>query len=815
MGKSPLDIAWVLVCTGLIFVMQAGFLCLESGFTRTKNSINVAIKNLTDFGVSVVLFWLCGYALMFGTSRDGWIGQTGWLFRIGEGDPWLDAFFLFQVMFCATSTTILSGAVAERVGFLGYLIIATVVSGLLYPVFGHWAWNGAQAGSYAGWLAQAGFVDFAGSSVVHSVGGWVSLAVLLIIGPREGRFPPGGKPRNFTGSNIPLSVLGVCLLWLGWFGFNGGSTLAVNRQIAGVLANTVLAGAAGMVITLGVGWVRLGRPDVRLVINGSLAGLVAITASCHAVSSASAVAIGGIAGLVMLGVEHLLEHYRIDDAVGAVPVHLGAGIWGTLAVALFGEPAALGTGLDRVSQAGIQGLGIVACGVWSLGIGYLVLRSINRFFRFRVTPEQERIGLNVSEHGATTELLDLATAMDAQARTGDLSLRAPVEPFTEVGQIAEQYNRVMQALEETREYTGHIVSTTTTLISRIAPDGTILSVNPAVTRTTGYSAQEMIGRNWWRIFYPGEDFRQVERLRRDFSNTPLINYEMALTTKAGVKRVISWNIVNRFGPSGEFLEVISIGADVTERREVERMKDEFLSLISHELRTPLTSIRMSLTMLAEGTLGPLLDKGQRMVQIAVASTDRLVRLINDLLDIERLQSGRLQMTIQPCDVRALLQQAAEAMQAMAQTAGVTLSVAPVRASVPADSFRILQVLNNLLNNAIKFSPAGSTVWLSAAQEGDRVLIQVKDQGRGIPPDKLESIFERFQQVDASDAREKGGAGLGLPICRGIVEQHGGRIWAASTLGESSTFFVALPAGISQAVETLDGGALQQAPEPLT
>ena len=448
MEKSLVDIFWVLICAVLVFLMQAGFTCMESGLTRSKNSINVAIKNITDFGISTILFWAFGFALMFGTSHGAWIGLTGFFLPLDEG-TWPTAFFLFELMFCATAVTIVSGATAERMRFRSYIIVSIILSGLIYPTFGHWVWNGSQNGISSGWLGMLGFVDFAGSTVVHSVGGWVALAALLVIGPREGRFPKVGVHKKIHGSNLPLSVLGVLLLWIGWFGFNGGSTLAMNDQVAGIVTNTFLAGASGSMATLAIGWMLRRRADVELLIFGAIAGLVAITAPAHSVNAIWALVIGGIGGIVMLGVEYLLEHFHIDDAVGAIPVHLGAGIWGTLAVAIFGETELLNTGLNRWTQLLTQVIGIGVCFLWVFGTSYISFRVINRFLPLRVTPEDEYIGLNVSEHGATTELLDMFRAMDDQARTGDMNLRVPVEPFTEVGQIAARYNWVMDALQKT------------------------------------------------------------------------------------------------------------------------------------------------------------------------------------------------------------------------------------------------------------------------------------------------------------------------------------------------------------------------------
>lgn len=449
--RELVNYLWVVVAAALVFFMQAGFSMVESGLTRSKNSINVAIKNLTDLGVSMIVFWLFGFALMFGNSRFGLAGSTGFLPDFsGSGAFGAAAFFLFQAMFASTSATIVSGAVAERMKYGGYILGTLFLSGLVYPLFGHWAWGGLggeSAGTGQGWLASIGFVDFAGSTVVHSVGGYVSLAALLVLGSRSGRFRKNGAPVKIPGSNIPLSVAGVIILWFGWIGFNGGSTLAMTDRVPSIILHTCLAGGAGMLSALFLGWAITGIPDVTFVMNGSLAGLVAITANCHAVTSPEAVIIGAVAGAVMLAADRLLEHFRVDDAVGAIPVHLAAGVWGTLAVGFFGDPELLAVTPIWGSQIAAQVIGIGACALWSFGVSYAFFRLLNLVFPLRVSPEDEKYGLNAAEHGASTELFELFSTMEEQAAGGDLSLRLPVEPFTEIGQIAERYNAVMAALE--------------------------------------------------------------------------------------------------------------------------------------------------------------------------------------------------------------------------------------------------------------------------------------------------------------------------------------------------------------------------------
>ncbi|HNJ64510.1 MAG TPA: ammonium transporter [Turneriella sp.] len=444
------DQLWVLFASALVLFMQAGFLCVESGLTRTKNSINVAIKNVTDFGVATVAFWLFGFGLMFGLSYSGIVGTSGFFTGFNGGSGWGSTFFIFQLMFCGTASTIVSGAVAERMSFTAYLASTTIISLIIYPIAGHWAWGGALPETGKGWLANKGFVDFAGSTVVHSVGGWVALAALLHIGARVGRFSEvDGSAQKMNPSNLPLAMLEGIILWFGWIGFNGGSTLALNEQVGPVIAKTLLAGAVGMLAALFLGWWHDGYPEATQPLNGSLAGLVSITAGCNAVNEWQAAVIGLVGGSLVLPVDKLLEKLRIDDAVGAIPVHLVGGIWGTLAVGLFGAQAKLGTGLGRADQVLVQLVGILCIGAFAFSVAYLLLWILNRLHPLRVSPEDEKTGLNISEHRARTDLIDLFFVMDHQKQTGDLSYNVPVEPFTEVGQIAERYNEVLARVRST------------------------------------------------------------------------------------------------------------------------------------------------------------------------------------------------------------------------------------------------------------------------------------------------------------------------------------------------------------------------------
>lgn len=437
---GELDQLWVLIGTALVLLMQGGFLLLEAGMTRAKNYINVAVKNLADLGLAVALFWLVGFGLMFGDSAGGIVGLSLFAMDLPLVDADTSVLFLFQVVFAGTTVTILSGAIAERTSFTGYIGIVVAMA-FVYPVYGHWVWGGGFLGSW-------GFVDFAGSTVVHSIGGWAALAAAIVIGPRHGRFDGNNSIRP---SNLPMAMTGGVLLWFGWLGFNGASILAFDETVPGVIAITMIGGAFGLVTAMFVDWRRHGYPTPASPLNGALAGLVAVTAGAHALNTLAAALVGAFGALVALRVERALEKRQIDDAVGAVPVHLGAGVWGTLAVGIFGRSDVLGTGLNRVEQVLVQGVGIGVAAVWGFGLCLVIFRLIDRRVPLRVPLEDEIEGLNVAEHREPTALIDLLQHMSHQARTGAITDPIESESFTEVGQIAEQFNDLTAQLRTMAE----------------------------------------------------------------------------------------------------------------------------------------------------------------------------------------------------------------------------------------------------------------------------------------------------------------------------------------------------------------------------
>jgi len=398
--QRGIDTVWVLIAAFLVFFMQAGFGMLEAGFVRAKNTCNILTKNFMDFCIASLGFFMFGYAIMFGIGNN-FIGLTGWFLngaQSGANIP-LYAFWLFQAAFCGAAASIVAGGMAERMKFPAYIIYSFAISVLIYPLVGHWIWGG-------GWLAKLNFADFAGSTVVHVVGGFAALIGTIILGPRIGKYNSDGTVNAIEGHSIPLASLGVFILWFGWFGFNPGSTLGVSNGdlIARVAINTNLSAAMGGITAMLFVWKIFGKPDLSMAMNGALAGLVAITAPCAFVEPWAAIVIGGIGGIIVVLGVILLDKLNIDDPVGAVPVHGFNGIWGTLSIGLFGR-ASLGlanNGLfygGGLKQLGIQLLGVTTVIIFILISMGFVFKCIDKLIGLRVSREEELRGLDIGEHG--------------------------------------------------------------------------------------------------------------------------------------------------------------------------------------------------------------------------------------------------------------------------------------------------------------------------------------------------------------------------------------------------------------------------------
>lgn len=415
--NAPINFVWVLMCAFLVFLMQGGFAMLEGGLVRAKNVGNIMMKNLMDFSSASLGYWLIGFALMFGTDAFGVLGTDGFLLMGDSYDVNVYLLWMFQAVFAGTAATIVSGAMAERTKFKTYMIFSFLISTFIYSIYGHWVWGGGWLSTLGDTLGLGvGHVDFAGSGVVHMVGGTAGLAGALVLGPRIGKYDANGKPKAMPGHSVSMAMLGVFLLWFGWFGFNPGSTLAATElRISVIAVNTSLAAGAGALTAALYTWWRYGLPDVTMAGNGAIAGLVAITAPCAWVESWAAVAIGLIAGVLVTVSVRFFENKGIDDPVGAVSAHMVNGAWGLIAVGIFADgtygnyttdgPFIVGILYDPVVGAGqlaAQLIGVVAAFAWTFGTSYAMFKALDKIIGLRVSKEEELAGLDVFEHGITT-----------------------------------------------------------------------------------------------------------------------------------------------------------------------------------------------------------------------------------------------------------------------------------------------------------------------------------------------------------------------------------------------------------------------------
>jgi Amt family ammonium transporter len=392
-----LNIVWTALAAFLVFFMQAGFAMVEAGFTRAKNACNIMMKNLMDFSVGSIMWFLIGFGLMFGGGSSGFFGASHFAATDFAASDLNWTFWIFQCVFAGTAATIVSGAMAGRTKFTGYLCYSGVICAVIYPISGHWAW-GSLFGVGEGWLEKMSFIDFAGSTVVHSCGGWLALAGAIVLGPRLGKYTPDGKSMPILGHNIPLAALGVFILWFGWFGFNPGSTTTGDSSIGFIAMTTNLAAAAGAITAMITAWIRFKKPDVSMSLNGVLAGLVAITAGCANVTPVHAIIIGALAGiLVVVSVEFIDKVLKIDDPVGAVSVHGVCGAFGTIMAGVFNTAGT--PGYVEGGSVMTQLIGVGAMFVWAFGLGMILFTIIKKTIGLRASADEEMRGLDIGEHG--------------------------------------------------------------------------------------------------------------------------------------------------------------------------------------------------------------------------------------------------------------------------------------------------------------------------------------------------------------------------------------------------------------------------------
>lgn len=735
------DIFFLVMCSFLVMFMQAGFLMLESGLVRAKNSINVAAKNLLDLILVFLAFWTVGFGLMFGDSIQGLLGSS--LFLVDKTEVPLAAFFILHAMFCATATTIISGAISERAKLTVYAMIVVVVAVVIYPLFGHWAWGGLYRDEAIGWLEQLGFVDFAGATTVHTLGGAVALAAVIVLGPRRGRFD--GDDAAFKGQNLVIATGGVIFLWIGWFGFNGGAHLKLDNSVVGIMLNTAISGAAGGGVALVYSHIKLKIVDVPLVANGTLAGLVSVTASAHAIDSGVAFIIAAIGTGVMISMLHLLEKLKIDDAVGAIPVHLGAGVWGTLAVAILANPAELATGLSMGHQLLIQLLGLVVCVLWAFSITWCALTLLNRYYPLRVSEHHEHIGLNKAEHNATTELNDLIFEMQQQENNRDFSHHVHVEPFTDIGQIASQYNRVIDKF------------------------------NAATAEIN--SKHQQLSEAHYEIKQTHSHLLQSEKM-------------------AGLGQVAAGVAHEINNPVGFVLSNI---------QTLEQYMSFFKTLI-HEYKTLVVAkndesaacqiLERIDQICQQEDLDFVLDDTQDLINESIEGVNRVKDIVLNLKTFSHPGGDK--------------RQSASLNEVLDSTVKIIWNELKYKVTLEKDyaadlpelmcsPSQLSQVFMNLMVNAGHAIEKQGVIKLATCQQDDSLIVTVSDDGCGIDEQHLQQIFQPFFTT-----KEAGkGTGLGLSLSFGIIEQHGGQMSAASTVGQGTTFTVTLPLAHHTTIKSTD------------
>lgn len=818
-APDGLEASFVLLCAAMVFLMQAGFCLLESGLVRSKNSINVATKNILDSCLTLFLYTACGFGLMFGASYNGWIG-------LGDSasvfdSPELLSFFIFQAIFCTTAATIVSGAIAERVRLGIYLIITIVLSTIIYPIAGHWIWGGALTGS-KGWLENLGFVDWAGSVGVHVVGGFAALAAAQLVGARRNL-----PTKRFTsGHSLTLSILGCFLLWFGWWGFNGGAGFRFTNNTPLILLNTNLGAVSGGIVCLILTVSQRKLVDVVVLINGVLAGLVSVTAACHVLEPFEACVAGAVGGLVAMKVEAFIKYLKVDDAVTAFPTHGAAGIWGALVFALFAPDSKLLAG-SRLEQVGVQALGAFTIAAFSYVSIFVVLLAIKQFTRLRVRAYEERLGLNMVEHGATTEVVDLLGAMQAQRESGEFSTSIKADANTEVGQIAAEYNRVLKRVsdeiqehEETNRWLDNerlrlrtVMDNAAIGIYELDAKGNLLSSNNylqqlmSVPSTSNLvESQNQLGCLPW---HQGNS-TTIELFQSSLTKgQPIESWEVELENQEdGSTRWLVETLSPIRDGNGALLCWLGILHDDTDRKQSmldevalaqakSEAKGTFLANMSHEIRTPLNGVIGMLDLMESSELDVA---ARHHLGVARSSADALLSIINDILDFSKIEAGHLELEQIDFNLNELVESVAEQLAFRAHDKGLEL-ICDVKQQVPTmvvgDPERLRQVLINLVNNAIKFTEAGE-VSLAVTRVKDRIRFAISDTGIGMTEEVQAKIFESFSQADTSTTRQYGGTGLGLAISNQLVTLMGGGLEVESQPNEGSVFSFTLSFASSDA-----------------
>lgn len=764
--QANLDTIWILVAAGLVLLMQIGFMLLEAGMVRTRNSINVAQKNLLDFTFSAFAFAAVGFMFAFGNTTGWLVGfDTDLLFLSGLDDE-NKAFFIFQVMFCGTAATIVSGAIAERMRLSAYIICAVFTAVLIYPVFAHWAWGSALGNSNDAFLANMGFMDFAGSTVVHGTGAWIALAACIVLGPRIGKYDKDSKPIRLQGNNPVLATVGGLLLLVGWLGLNGGSTFAANNQVSHIITNTVLAAAAGGIAGYFLGWYQDRVIFPEKTISSMLGGLVAVTAGCLTLDVTGAVIIGIAGGCTAIISARVLEvYFRIDDPVSAIGIHGFAGVVGTIGVALLAPVDQLAAG-GRLEQLWVQAFGVTLNFIWAFGLGILFFSLLVSFMRVRVRGEDERQGLNSADHGSHFGLENVEDAFSRLAKgTADLNMRLQVEPGGDAEQLTHSFNRLISNIqteecerhekadelrtEEEAERLTAIANATFEAII-ISQNGIIIDGNVALQRLLGLPIEEIRGSTLFEFIEEG----YVDFVKAQLGKAETAPYEIRVRHKDG--EVIPVEVRAREIMHRGEMRRISAVVDLRERKAAE---EQIRYLAQHD---PLTGLPNRAVFTSS-----LTDAMERASAIGSETTDKALVAIF-LLDLDRFKdvndayghaAGDHVLTVTADRLRSLIKDT----EMVARLGGDEFALIANNLKSEADVIAIAEKLLNCISQPINSNdglvfqtgvsigvaicPTHATDPEMLTLQADTALYKAKSNGRN-----LYCLFEKGMDSDARKRR---------------------------------------------------------------